>query len=120
MKNKVVIIGSILTLVMFLAGCNELFSDSSVEIETIEISGDGVVQDIDKPGKPVKVIISGFDCIVSVSEETNLTEVVSPSMLRVDRFSQPLLTNFQATSLWNSLYLGLAKLPRNPTDCHLS
>jgi len=70
--KKLAIIGIIfMFLVVELNGCVEELDD----IETVDISGVGVVQTINKPGKKVRLDVSGVDCDITVTKETNLTEV---------------------------------------------
>ncbi len=65
----------IMLLSLICSGCFESDSSSQGDVESIVVSGDGVSRVIDRPDESIRLVVSGFNCIVTVSMQTNLTEV---------------------------------------------
>ena len=91
MKKQFAIVGIAILLITVVAfsGCdsNSGNSGGSKEIETIEISRMDVVQTINSD-KPIKLIVSGDDCDITVTAYTNLTEVVISGWYSIVRVSR--------------------------------
>jgi len=76
MKKQLVIIGivALLVCVGFLSGCTQ--TPSEPEIETIPISGVGIIQTVNNSEHPIRLLVPGSDCDITVTKATNLTEVI--------------------------------------------
>lgn len=74
---------AILLICVVLSGCEELS-----DVETIKISSMGAEQTVNYVDKPVKLIVSGMNCDIIVSKETNLSEIILSGMNSIVRVSR--------------------------------
>lgn len=91
MEKELVAIGVVIVLmVVGLSGCesNNGNSTDNEKIKIMEISSMDVVQTISYSDKPLKLIVSGMDCDVTVTSYTNLTEVIITGWYSVVRVSR--------------------------------
>ena len=67
MNKQILIVGITVTLLLVtgLSGC----------IETINTSGIETKQTINKPGKEIRLAVSGVDCDITVTKETDLVHI---------------------------------------------
>lgn len=91
MKKELMAIGAVVVLIAVgLSGCesNDGNSTDNEKIKIMEISSMDVVQTISYSDKPLKLIVSGMDCDITVTSYTNLTEVIITGWYSVVRVSR--------------------------------
>jgi hypothetical protein len=91
MKKEFMAIGAIVVLIVVgLSGCESNTGDSSdsKNIRIMEISRNDVVETIDSSDNPLKLIVSGMDCEITVTRFTNLTEVIITGWYSIVRVSR--------------------------------
>ena len=72
---------------IYLAGCAG--NSSSREIKTIEIQGMYEIYNINNYQNPIKLVVTGMDCLITVSRDTELVEVIldgDNNVVRVSSF----------------------------------
>jgi hypothetical protein len=88
MQNiKLIKLFLIITIILFvyLSGCTE--SSINTELKTIEIEGMFEIINIDNRKQPIKLVVTGMDCLITVSRETNLVEVILDGTENIVRVS---------------------------------
>jgi hypothetical protein len=91
MKKELMALGAVVVLIAVgLSGCESNTGDSTdnEKIKIMEISSMDVVQTISYSDKPLKLIVSGMDCDITVTSYTNLTEVIITGWYSVVRVSR--------------------------------
>lgn len=92
MKKELMALGAVVVLIAvgLSSGCesNNGNSTDNEKIKIMEISSMDVVQTISYSDKPLKLIVSGMDCEITVTRYTNLTEVVITGWYSVVRVSR--------------------------------
>jgi hypothetical protein len=72
---------------IYLSGCTEYSPDR--ELKTIEIQGMYEIYNINNHQNPIKLVVTGMDCLITVSRETELVEVIldgDSNVVRVSTF----------------------------------
>jgi len=93
MKKKVIIslIALMVISVGLLSGCTQTNNtnnqNTKPEIETVTISGMNSVQTVNNRDNPIRLIVSAMGCDITVTKETNLTEVILSGMNSIVRVS---------------------------------
>jgi hypothetical protein len=91
MEKELMAVGVAVVLIAIgLSGCESNTSNptDNEKIKIMEISRMDVVQTISYSDKPLKLIVSGMDCEITVTRYTNLTEVVITGWYSVVRVSR--------------------------------
>jgi hypothetical protein len=88
-KNKILKIFFTFFLLVFiyLSGCTE--SSVNKQLKTIEINGMFEIINIDNRQQPIKLVVTGMDCLITVSRNTELVEVIldgDNNVVRVSSF----------------------------------
>lgn len=75
-KLKLIKLFLMITIILFvyLSGCTE--SSFDTRLKTIEIEGMFEIINIDNRKQPIKLVVTGMDCLITVSRETNLVEII--------------------------------------------
>jgi len=87
-KIKQLFLAFLILAVLIFTGCIGP-SDISSEVKTIEINGMFEIRSIDNREQPIKLVVTGMDCLITVSRETNLIEVIldgEHNIVRVSSF----------------------------------
>ena len=103
-KITILLIALMVISVGFLSGCIEInqsengkqdgddTSDNDfwddLDIEVIEVTSMGTEQTINYLSKPVELVVTGMNCVITVTKETNLKEVTITGMNSVVRVSR--------------------------------
>jgi len=84
-KSKIKFVLVILLIsTIYLSGCTD--SSFNTQLKTIEVDGLYEIINIDNRQQPIKLIVTGMDCLITVSRETNLVELIldgSDNIVRV-------------------------------------
>ncbi len=79
---------SLVIFILFFTGCNES-SNTSNEIKTILVDGMFEIVNINNQQQPIKLEVTGMDCLITVANDVDLVEVIldgNNNIVRVSSF----------------------------------